>query len=107
MAEDPRDWNLETKLVRGGMARTAYGEISEALFLTQSFAYDTAAAADARFAGDSPGFIFSDSSMPGVPSGMKRARTRPSRRPPTFTRGGGSTCSATSSSTSPTRACCT
>ena len=58
MAEDPRDWNLETKLVRGGMARTAYGEISEALFLTQSFAYDTAAAADARFAGDSPGFIY-------------------------------------------------
>ncbi|MDO8902057.1 MAG: O-succinylhomoserine sulfhydrylase [Phenylobacterium sp.] len=58
MAEDPRDWNLETKLVRGGMARTAYGEISEALFLTQSFAYDTAAAADARFAGDAPGFIY-------------------------------------------------
>ena len=46
MAEDPRDWNLETKLVRGGMARTPYGEISEALFLTQSFAYDSAAAAD-------------------------------------------------------------
>lgn len=58
MAEDPRDWNLETKLVRGGLARTAYGEISEALFLTQSFAYDTAAAADARFAGDAPGFIY-------------------------------------------------
>lgn len=58
MAEDPRDWNLETKLVRGGMARTAYGEISEALFLTQSFAYDSAAAADARFAGDAPGFIY-------------------------------------------------
>lgn len=58
MAEDPRDWNLETKLVRGGMARTAYGEISEALFLTQSFAYDSAAAADARFAGDTPGFIY-------------------------------------------------
>ncbi|WP_300575758.1 O-succinylhomoserine sulfhydrylase [Phenylobacterium sp.] len=58
MAEDPRDWNLETKLVRGGLARTPYGEISEALFLTQSFAYDSAAAADARFAGDAPGFIY-------------------------------------------------
>ncbi len=58
MAEDPRDWNLETKLVRGGMARTPYGEISEALFLTQSFAYDSAAAADARFAGEAPGFIY-------------------------------------------------
>jgi O-succinylhomoserine sulfhydrylase len=58
MAEDPRDWEVETRLVRGGMARSPYGEISEALFLTQSFAYDSAAAANARFAGDDPGFIY-------------------------------------------------
>ncbi|HEX2560446.1 O-succinylhomoserine sulfhydrylase [Phenylobacterium sp.] len=58
MAEDPKDWQLETRLVRGGMARTPYGEISEALFLTQSFAYESAAAANARFAGDDPGFIY-------------------------------------------------
>jgi O-succinylhomoserine sulfhydrylase len=58
MAEDPRDWEVETRLVRGGLARTEYGEISEALFLNQSFAYDSAAHANARFAGDSPGFIY-------------------------------------------------
>jgi O-succinylhomoserine sulfhydrylase len=58
MAEDPRDWEVETRLVRGGMARTPYGEISEALFLNQSFAYDSAAHANARFAGESPGFIY-------------------------------------------------
>ncbi|WP_411289125.1 O-succinylhomoserine sulfhydrylase [Phenylobacterium sp.] len=58
MAEDPRDWEVETRAVRGGMARTGHGEISEALFLTQSFAYDSAQAADARFAGDAPGFIY-------------------------------------------------
>jgi O-succinylhomoserine sulfhydrylase len=58
MAEDPRDWEVETRLVRGGMARTPYGEISEALFLNQSFAYESAAAANARFAGESPGFIY-------------------------------------------------
>ncbi|MBI1199211.1 MAG: O-succinylhomoserine sulfhydrylase [Phenylobacterium sp.] len=58
MAEDPRDWEIETRAVRGGMMRTGYGEISEALFLTQSFAYDDAASADARFAGDAPGFIY-------------------------------------------------
>jgi O-succinylhomoserine sulfhydrylase len=58
MAEDPRDWEVETRLVRGGMARSPYGEISEALYLTQSFAYDSAAAANARFAGDDPGFIY-------------------------------------------------
>lgn len=58
MAEDPRDWETETRLVRGGMARTDYGEMSEALFLTQSFAYPDAGSADARFSGDKPGFIY-------------------------------------------------
>ncbi|MFI4965247.1 MAG: O-succinylhomoserine sulfhydrylase [Caulobacterales bacterium] len=58
MAEDPRDWEAATRLVRGGMARSPHGEISEALFLTQSFAYDSAAAADARFSGADPGFIY-------------------------------------------------
>lgn len=58
MAEDPRDWELETRAVRGGLARTEHGEISEALFLNQSFAYESAAAADARFAGEAPGFIY-------------------------------------------------
>jgi O-succinylhomoserine sulfhydrylase len=58
MAEDPNTWEIETRLVRGGMARTPYGEISEALFLTQSFAYDSAAAADRRFSGEDPGFIY-------------------------------------------------
>jgi O-succinylhomoserine sulfhydrylase len=58
MAEDPRDWEVETRAVRGGMARSPYGEISEALFLTQSFAYDSAGAADKRFSGEEPGFIY-------------------------------------------------
>ena len=62
MAEDrtekPDDWETATRLVRGGMARSPYGEISEALFLTQSFAYPSAGAADARFSGDDPGFIY-------------------------------------------------
>lgn len=57
MAEDPRDWDIETRAVRGGMARSPHGEISEALYLTQSFAYDSAEAADERFAGG-PGFIY-------------------------------------------------
>jgi O-succinylhomoserine sulfhydrylase len=58
MAEDPKTWDVETRLVRGGMARSAYGEMSEAIFLTQSFSYETAGAADRRFAGDEPGFIY-------------------------------------------------
>ncbi|PZQ62645.1 MAG: O-succinylhomoserine sulfhydrylase [Phenylobacterium zucineum] len=58
MAEDPRDWDVETRAVRGGLMRTEHGEISEALFLNQSFAYESAASADARFAGNAPGFIY-------------------------------------------------
>ena len=57
-AENPRDWETETRLVRGGTARSPYGEISEALFLTQSFAYESAEAADRRFSGADPGFIY-------------------------------------------------
>jgi O-succinylhomoserine sulfhydrylase len=58
MAEDPNTWDVETRLVRGGMSRTGYGEISEALFLNQSFAYESAGAADRRFSGEDPGFIY-------------------------------------------------
>lgn len=58
MTENPQDWQQETKLVRGGMARSPYGEISEALYLTQSFAYESAGAADRRFSGEDPGFIY-------------------------------------------------
>jgi O-succinylhomoserine sulfhydrylase len=58
MTEDPNHWDVETRLVRGGLARTPYGEISEALFLNQSFAYESAGAADRRFSGEEPGFIY-------------------------------------------------
>jgi O-succinylhomoserine sulfhydrylase len=58
MTEDPNHWDVETRLVRGGTARSGYGEISEALFLTQSFSYDSAGAADRRFSGEEPGFIY-------------------------------------------------
>ena len=58
MTKSPKDWKPQTRMVRGGMARSPYGEISEALFLTQSFAYDSAAAADRRFSGEDPGFIY-------------------------------------------------
>jgi len=64
--ESPKDWAPATRLVRGGMARTPYGEISEPIFLTQSFAYDTAEAADKRFSGDEPGFIYARYGNPTV-----------------------------------------
>ena len=44
-----RDWKARTKLVHGGTRRSQYGEVSEAIFLTQGFVYDSAEAAEARF----------------------------------------------------------
>ncbi|MFY0634438.1 MAG: O-succinylhomoserine sulfhydrylase [Vannielia sp.] len=38
-----------TKLVHGGTRRSQYGEVSEAIFLTQGFVYDTAQQAQDRF----------------------------------------------------------
>ncbi len=44
-----KDWNTRTKLVHAGTRRSQYGEVSEAIFMTQGFVYDTAEAAEARF----------------------------------------------------------
>ncbi|MEI4232113.1 O-succinylhomoserine sulfhydrylase [Roseovarius sp. D22-M7] len=42
-------WKSRTRQVHGGTRRSQWGEVSEALFLTQGFVYDTAEAAQARF----------------------------------------------------------
>lgn len=39
----------KTTAVHGGTRRSQYGEVSEAIYLTQGFVYDTAEAAEARF----------------------------------------------------------
>ena len=44
-----RPQNLRTRLVHGGARRSQYGEVAEAIYLTQGFVYDTAEAAEARF----------------------------------------------------------
>ena len=43
------DWKTRTKLVHEGSRRSQYGEMAEAIFLTQGFAYDSAESAEARF----------------------------------------------------------
>lgn len=44
-------WGDATKLVRGGLERTQYGETSEALFLNSGFVYDAPETAESRFDG--------------------------------------------------------
>ncbi len=43
------DWKKRTKAVHAGTRRSQYGEVSEAIFLTQGFVYESAEAAEARF----------------------------------------------------------
>ncbi|PPB81131.1 O-succinylhomoserine sulfhydrylase [Albidovulum inexpectatum] len=43
------DWKTRTKLIHEGARRSQYGEMSEAIFLTQGFVYDSAEQAEARF----------------------------------------------------------
>lgn len=42
-------YGKRTRMVHGGTKRSQWGEVSEAIFLTQGFVYDTAEAAEARF----------------------------------------------------------
>jgi len=62
-----KDWNTRTKLVHAGTRRSQYGEVSEAIFLTQGFVYDTAEAAEARFLKAGPDeFIYARYGNPTV-----------------------------------------
>lgn len=57
-------WRPATTLVHGGTTRSHHGETSEAIFLTQGFVYDTAEAAEARFKGETDGFIYARYASP-------------------------------------------
>jgi len=61
------DWKPETKLVHAGVRRSQYGELSEAIFLTQGFVYDNAEQAEARFIKAGPDeFIYARYGNPTV-----------------------------------------
>jgi len=61
-----KTWRKATQLVHGGTLRSEFGEMSESLFLTQGFAYASAEEAEARFKGESDGFIYSRFSNPTI-----------------------------------------
>ena len=43
------DWSPRTRAIHAGTRRSQYGEVAEAIFLTQGFVYDSAEQAEARF----------------------------------------------------------
>jgi len=58
--------DFDTRAVRAGTLRSEFHEHSEALFLTSSFVFDSAAQAAARFAGEDEGFVYSRFANPTV-----------------------------------------
>jgi O-succinylhomoserine sulfhydrylase len=59
-------FDFDTRAVRAGTERTPFNEHSEALFLTSSFVFDSAAQAAARFSGAEPGYVYSRFTNPTV-----------------------------------------
>ncbi len=64
--DSPLEFHPETLAVRAGSQHTPFGENSEAMFLTSSFVFDSAAQAAARFGGQEPGNIYSRFTNPTV-----------------------------------------
>ena len=63
-ASSKKAYRPETRLVHAGALRSEFKEISEALFLTQAYLYDSAEECEARFSGKIPGYVYSRYSNP-------------------------------------------
>lgn len=64
--DQSKQYRPATQLVHGGTVRSQFGETSEAIYLTQGYVYDNAEAAEARFDGSDPGFVYSRYANPTV-----------------------------------------
>jgi len=64
MSKSKNDYRPETRLVHAGTLRSQFGEMSEALFLTQGYIYPSAEDCEARFTGKVPGYVYSRYSNP-------------------------------------------
>jgi len=60
------DQHFETRAIRGQMERTGYGEHSAPVFLTSSFAFDSAENMSAAFSGEEPALIYSRYNNPNT-----------------------------------------
>jgi O-succinylhomoserine sulfhydrylase len=65
-------WQLDTLAVRAGQPRSQFGEHSEALYLTSSFVFESAAQAAARFSGAEAGNVYARFTNPTVTTMQQR-----------------------------------
>ncbi|KQY98380.1 O-succinylhomoserine sulfhydrylase [Pseudolabrys sp. Root1462] len=72
MSDDNRGYRPETRLVHAGTLRSQFNEMSEALYLTQGYRYESAEDCEARFSGKIPGYVYSRYSNPTMDMFEKR-----------------------------------
>jgi O-succinylhomoserine sulfhydrylase len=72
MSGENPDWSFETLAVRAGQERSQFNEHSEALYLTSSFVFRSAAEAAARFSGAEPGNVYARFTNPTVTAFQER-----------------------------------
>lgn len=66
------DYEFDTLAVRAGIARSQFNEHSEALYLTSSFVFESAAQAAARFSGADEGNVYARFTNPTVTAMQQR-----------------------------------
>jgi O-succinylhomoserine sulfhydrylase len=67
-----KNYRPETRLVHAGTLRSQFNEMSEALFLTQGYRYESAEDCELRFSGKIPGYVYSRYSNPTMDMFEKR-----------------------------------
>jgi O-succinylhomoserine sulfhydrylase len=72
--DDPgaRKWRHQTNLVRGGLIRSQFDELAEAMYLTSSYAYESAEQAQRAFKGEEDHYLYSRYGNPTVSLFEKR-----------------------------------
>ena len=66
MLQEKKKIRNQTKLVRGGLYRSSHGETSEAIFMNSGYVFENAEQAEARFAGEEEGYLYTRYGNPTV-----------------------------------------
>ena len=72
MSDNEQDYDISTLGVRAGITRSQFGEHSEALYMTSSFVFKSAAEAAGRFIGGETGYVYSRFTNPTVHAFQER-----------------------------------
>ena len=73
-SDETPNWRPDTLAVRGGLERSRFDETAEALYLTQGYVYESAAAAEAAFEGEIDHYTYSRYGNPTVKAFEERLR---------------------------------